>query len=350
MSNLVVVFIILALLAVIVASLISGIRVLQEYERGVVFRLGRVLPRPKGPGLVFLLPFGMDRMYKVNLQDVTMNVPPQDVVTKDNVTMRVDAVIHIRVVDPVLAVSQAAQTTLRGILAQYELDTLFAEREQINRELRQVIATAAQAWGVEVLVVEIKDVDLPGGEQVNLVDIVTRYGKAKAKQAAQEQAHQGRGQKIFLCYRREDTKWPARAVHGSLSAKYGHEQVFRDVDSIPAGVRFSNWIKSEIGKSSVMIVLIGNAWSSAQDKAGRRRLDLPEDWVRQEIEAALRRNIPIIPVCVEGARMPSEGELPSSIAGLRAFQYAELADSRWDVDVGRLLDDIDKCTSSGDDR
>src|ERR687886_2848173 len=139
-----VVLIVLLVIALIVWGAISMVSVLQEYERGVVFRLGRVLPRAKGPGVILLLPFGIDRMRKVTLQTVAMNVPPQDVITKDNVTMRVDAVVYARVVEPVpavvrvqnylFAVSQAAQTNLRAILGRYELDTLLGERESINRE------------------------------------------------------------------------------------------------------------------------------------------------------------------------------------------------------------------------
>jgi regulator of protease activity HflC (stomatin/prohibitin superfamily) len=171
METWVVVLLVLGVIALIIWGIVSMVSVLNEYERGVVFRLGRVRGKPKGPGLIILLPFGIDRMRKVNLQTVAMNVPPQDVITKDNVTMRVDAVIYSRVVDPVLAVvrvqnylfavSQSAQTNLRAMLGKYELDTLLSEREAINRELHGVIARVTHDWGVEVLSVEVKDVDLP---------------------------------------------------------------------------------------------------------------------------------------------------------------------------------------------
>ena len=171
MSTWVVVLIVVVVIALIVWGVVSMVHVLQEYERGVVFRLGRVRSRPKGPGLIILLPFGIDRMRKVTLQTVAMNVPPQDVITKDNITMRVDAVIYAKVVEPVpavvrvqnylFAVSQAAQTNLRAMLGKYDLDTLLAEREAINRELHGIIAHRTHDWGVEVLGVEIKDVDLP---------------------------------------------------------------------------------------------------------------------------------------------------------------------------------------------
>jgi len=171
MTTWVVVLIVVAVLALIVWGIITMVEVLQEYERGVVFRLGRVKGKPKGPGLIILLPFNIDRMRKVTLQTVAMNVPPQDVITKDNVTMRVDAVIYSRVEKPVpavvkvqnylFAVSQAAQTNLRAILGKYDLDTLLSEREKINRELHGIIAQRTHEWGVEVIGVEIKDVDLP---------------------------------------------------------------------------------------------------------------------------------------------------------------------------------------------
>jgi regulator of protease activity HflC (stomatin/prohibitin superfamily) len=162
---------VIAVIALIVWGAVSMISVLNEYERGVVFRLGRVRGRPKGPGLIILLPFGIDRMRKVTLQTVAMNVPPQDVITKDNVTMRVDAVVYAKVVDPVLAVvrvqnylfavSQSAQTNLKGILGKYDLDTMLGERETVNRELHGIIARTTHDWGVEVIGVELKDVDLP---------------------------------------------------------------------------------------------------------------------------------------------------------------------------------------------
>jgi regulator of protease activity HflC (stomatin/prohibitin superfamily) len=171
MATWVVVLIVLGVLGLIVWGLVTMVEVLQEYERGVVFRLGRVRDKPKGPGLIILLPFNIDRMRKVTIQTVAMNVPPQDVITKDNVTMRVDAVVYSRVVKPVpavvrvqnylFAVSQAAQTNLRAMLGKYELDTLLGEREAINRELHGIIAQRTHEWGVEVIGVEIKDVDLP---------------------------------------------------------------------------------------------------------------------------------------------------------------------------------------------
>ena len=159
------------LLGVIV--LVNAIRVVREYDRLVVFRLGRVIGE-KGPGLVFLIPL-VDRPVRVGLRTVTMDVPPQDIITRDNVTVKVNAVIYFRVVDPNQAVvqvesflkatSQIAQTTLRSILGQAELDELLAEREKLNQALQQVIDRQTEPWGVKVSTVEVKNVDLPSEMQ-----------------------------------------------------------------------------------------------------------------------------------------------------------------------------------------
>jgi regulator of protease activity HflC (stomatin/prohibitin superfamily) len=156
----------IVLLAIV---LVNAIRILREYERGVVFRLGRLIGE-KGPGLVLLIPF-VDRMVKVSLRTVTMDVPPQDVITRDNVSVKINAVIYFRVVDAARAIvqvedflfatSQIAQTTLRATAGQAELDQILAEREQINRQLQQIIDQQTEPWGVKVSVVEVKNVDLP---------------------------------------------------------------------------------------------------------------------------------------------------------------------------------------------
>jgi regulator of protease activity HflC (stomatin/prohibitin superfamily) len=167
MSGLVLAGVIAFLLLLLLSA---SIKIVQEYERGVIFRLGRVLAGAKGPGLFFIIPI-VDRMVKVNLQTVTMNVPPQDVITRDNVTVRVDAVIYFHVIDPVKAVveiqnylvgtSQIAQTTLRSILGKADLDQLLGKREDLNDQLQAVIDDLTEPWGVKVTLVEIKDVDLP---------------------------------------------------------------------------------------------------------------------------------------------------------------------------------------------
>ncbi len=151
-------------------AIMTSIRVLFEYERGVVFRLGK-LTRAKGPGLIFLVPFGIDRLRKMDLRIVALDIAPQDTITKDNVSVRVNAVVYFRVVDPTKAVveiedyyfatSQLAQTTLRSVIGQSELDELLAERERINEVVREIIDAGTDHWGIEVTGVEIKDIDLP---------------------------------------------------------------------------------------------------------------------------------------------------------------------------------------------
>jgi regulator of protease activity HflC (stomatin/prohibitin superfamily) len=149
--------------------LASSIRILREYERGVIFRLGRLIAQ-KGPGLILLIPI-IDRMVRVDLRTVTLTVPPQEVITKDNVTVRVNAVAYFRVIDPnraitevenfLVATSQISQTTLRSVLGKAELDALLSERERLNVELQQIIDEQTEPWGVKVSTVEVKDVELP---------------------------------------------------------------------------------------------------------------------------------------------------------------------------------------------
>lgn len=156
-------------IVIILILLFSAIRILKEYERGVIFRFGR-LRGTKGPGIFIIIPF-VDKMVKVDLRTVTMDVPPQDVITRDNVPVKVNAVIYFRVLDPaksivniekyILATSQIAQTTLRSILGQAELDDLLARREKINQELQKIIDEQTDPWGIKVSMVEIKDVELP---------------------------------------------------------------------------------------------------------------------------------------------------------------------------------------------
>jgi hypothetical protein len=151
-------------------ALVSSIRVLYEYQRGVIFRLGKLV-RAKGPGLVFLVPFGVDRMKKMDLRIIALDIAPQDTITKDNVSVTVNAVVYFRVADPAKAVveiedyyfatSQLAQTTLRSVIGQSELDELLAERERINDIVRDIIDAGTDPWGIEVTGVEIKDIGLP---------------------------------------------------------------------------------------------------------------------------------------------------------------------------------------------
>jgi regulator of protease activity HflC (stomatin/prohibitin superfamily) len=170
-------------LVLILFFLASAIKILREYERGVIFRLGRVI-KTKGPGLIILIPI-IDKMVKVSLRLVAMDVPPQDVITRDNVSVKVNAVIYFRVMDPTKAIievenflfatSQLAQTTLRSVCGQVELDELLAEREKINTQLQEILDAHTDPWGIKVTTVEVKHIDLP-----------TEMQRAMARQAEAE--------------------------------------------------------------------------------------------------------------------------------------------------------------------
>jgi regulator of protease activity HflC (stomatin/prohibitin superfamily) len=172
------------LILFIIIILASAIKVAREYERGVVFRLGRLVLPPKGPGLFLIIP-GIDRMLKISLRTVVMDVPPQDIITRDNVSIKINAVVYFRVVNPADAVvqvenylyatSQLAQTTLRSIAGQAELDEILSERDKLSREIQTILDRSTDPWGIKVSMVEIKHVDLPQEMQ-----------RAMAKQAEAE--------------------------------------------------------------------------------------------------------------------------------------------------------------------
>ena len=150
--------------------LFNSVKVVQEYERAIIFRLGRVMPQPKGPGIFFIL-WPIDRMIKLDLRTITLDVPPQDIITKDNVSVKVNAVVYYRVMDPIKAVieienyrfgtSQISQTTLRSVIGQVELDDLLSNRDKLNSALQEIIDKHTDPWGIKVSAVEIKYVDLP---------------------------------------------------------------------------------------------------------------------------------------------------------------------------------------------
>lgn len=156
---------------ILIAIVASGVRILQEYERGVVFRLGNALPQVKGPGLNLIIPFGIDRLVKVEMRVLTLDVPPQEVITRDNVSIRVNAVVYFRVVDArrsileinnyLYATSQLAQTTLRSVCGQQELDYLLTERDQLNTDIQSILDKHTDPWGIKVTLVEVKQIDLP---------------------------------------------------------------------------------------------------------------------------------------------------------------------------------------------
>jgi regulator of protease activity HflC (stomatin/prohibitin superfamily) len=191
--------VVIAAVLVVVFILASAVRIVNEYERGVIFSLGRVRGPAKGPGLFFLVPI-RDRMVKIDLRTVSMNVPPQEVITRDNVPARVDAVIYFRVVDPnravvevenyVLATSQISQTTLRSVLGQKDLDDLLTNREAINEELQTIIDDHTEPWGIKVSVVEVKDVEIPQQMQRAMARQAESERERRAKIIAAEGEYQ----------------------------------------------------------------------------------------------------------------------------------------------------------------
>lgn len=183
----------------IVGYIGSSIKILNEYERGVVFRLGRVLKTTKGPGLIFVFP-PFDRMVRISLRTVVLDVPPQDVITKDNVSVKVNAVVYFKVVEPLKAVlevedyyfatSQMAQTTLRSILGEGELDDLLSGRERINDELQKILDEVTDPWGIKVSAVEVKHVDLP----VEMQRAMARQAEAERERRAKIISSEGESQ------------------------------------------------------------------------------------------------------------------------------------------------------------
>lgn len=175
--------------ALVVLYLLNAIKILREYERGVIFRLGRVLAKPKGPGLIFVFP-PIDRMVRVSLRIVAMDIPPQDVITRDNVSVKVNAVVYFRVMDPqkaiievqdyLFATSQLAQTTLRSVLGEVELDELLAEREKLNAQLQEILDKHTDPWGIKVQLTEMKHVDLPD----NMVRAIAKQAEAEREKRA----------------------------------------------------------------------------------------------------------------------------------------------------------------------
>lgn len=189
---------IIVVIAIIGLIIFSGVKILYEYERGVIFRLGR-LSGTKGPGFKWIIP-GIDKMIKISLRIITMDVPPQDVITKDNVSVKVNAVVYFKVVEPEKAVvqvenylyatSQLAQTTLRSVLGQVELDDLLAEREKLNLKLQDVLDKQTDAWGIKVTLVEVKYVDLPQDMQKAMARQAEAERERRAKVIAAEGEYQ----------------------------------------------------------------------------------------------------------------------------------------------------------------
>jgi regulator of protease activity HflC (stomatin/prohibitin superfamily) len=187
--------VVIVLVILVVIFIAASIRILREYERGVIFRLGRLIAQ-KGPGLILLIPF-IDQMVRIDLRTVTLSVPPQEVISKDNVTVRVTAVCYFRVIDSnkavteienfLLATTQIAQTTLRSVLGKAELDSLLSERERLNAELQQIIDEQTEPWGVKVTTVEVKDVELP----TDMQRAIARQAEAERERRAKVIAADG---------------------------------------------------------------------------------------------------------------------------------------------------------------
>ena len=188
-----------AVVILVVLLLSASVRIAREYERGVIFRLGRLRSPPKGPGLFLLIPV-VDKMVRVDLRTVTLNVPPQEVITKDNVPVRVNAVAYFRIIDPekaivqienfMVATSQISQTTLRSVLGQHQLDELLSERDKINAILQQIIDDSTSPWGIKVSIVEVKDVEIPSGMQRAMARQAEAERERRAKVIAAEGEYQ----------------------------------------------------------------------------------------------------------------------------------------------------------------
>jgi len=227
---LVIVFIIVS----VIYFLMSAIKILKEYERGVVFRLGRIIP-VKGPGIIIIIPF-IDKLVKVGMRTVTMDVPAQDIITMDNISVKVNAVVYFRVMDPIKAItevedflyatSQMAQTTLRSILGQSQLDDLLAKREELNTQLQKVIDEQTEPWGIKVTTVEVKNVDLPSemqraiarqaeAERERRAKIIHAEGELQASQKLSEAATIMATQPISLQLRYLQTLTEIAAEHNS---------------------------------------------------------------------------------------------------------------------------------------
>src|SRR3954453_9760650 len=242
---------------VVVSVVLSAVKIVKEYERGVIFRIGRVQGGPKGPGLFILLPV-VDRMVKIDLRTVTMDVPPQDVITRDNVPARVTAVIYFRVVDPnksvlevenhVLATSQIAQTTLRSVLGQKNLDDLLTNREEINEELQAIIDEQTEPWGIKVSVVEVKDVEIPQ----NMQRAMARQAESERERRAKIIAAEGEYQASERLRQAADRLESPTALQLRLFQTMGEiatEQNSTIVLSVPLDL-FKPFLESQNGSSS----------------------------------------------------------------------------------------------------
>jgi regulator of protease activity HflC (stomatin/prohibitin superfamily) len=304
-------------------ALFTSLRILWEYERGVIFRLGK-LTRAKGPGLIFLVPFGVERMRKMDLRIVALDIPPQDTITKDNVSLSVNAVVYFRVADPAKAVveiedyyfatSQLAQTTLRSVIGQSELDELLAERERINEIVREIIDEGTDPWGIDVTGVEIKDIDLP-----------KEMKRAMAKQAEAERERRG---KVI-------------AAEGEYQASKKLALAANTIEKHPVAVqlRFMQTaveIAAENNSTTVFPIPMDLFGSIAKGSAGAMT-----DQEIKELEAASAEDLEALDPENRGKALPDGAETQllaetaKSILGLNPVSAAKEDDEKEDVPVER---------------
>jgi regulator of protease activity HflC (stomatin/prohibitin superfamily) len=299
-------FIVLAIIVIFVGSLIlSAIKIVKEYERGVIFRLGRVQGGAKGPGLFILLPF-VDKMVKIDLRTVTMEVPPQEIITRDNVPARVTAVIYFRVVDPnksvievenhILATSQISQTTLRSVLGQRDLDDLLTNRETINEELQKIIDEQTEPWGIKVSVVEVKDVEIPQ----NMQRAMARQAESERERRAKIIAAEGEFQASERLRQAADKLESPTALQLRLFQTMGEIAVNQNSTIIlPVPV---DLLKPYLSDSSP-----DGSGASAQQKS-------EEEWKREEREAERRYKETLGEVSREVSSEEVSAEMPEGKA------------------------------------
>ncbi|HSM62033.1 MAG TPA: slipin family protein [Longimicrobiales bacterium] len=290
------------------AGLLTSLRILFEYERGVVFRLGK-LTRAKGPGLIFLVPFGVERMRKMDLRIVALDIAPQDTITKDNVSVRVNAVVYFRVADPTKAVveiedyyfatSQLAQTTLRSVIGQSELDELLAERERINEVVRSIIDEGTDEWGIEVTGVEIKDIDLPQEMKRAMAKQAEAERERRAKVIAAEGEYQASTKLVLAA--EVIQKFPVALQLRFLQTVVEVAAENNSTTLFPIPIELFRPLVERQDKADQ------EATARALHKAAETMVGaLPEGSDRATLEAAARKLVGLTPGGAEKARVPVE--------------------------------------------
>jgi regulator of protease activity HflC (stomatin/prohibitin superfamily) len=286
-------------------ALLTSLRVLMEYQRGVIFRLGKLV-RAKGPGVIFMIPFGIERMSRMDLRIVALDIPPQETISKDNVSMTVNAVVYFRVADPAKAVveiedyyfatSQLAQTTLRSVIGQSELDDLLAERERINEIVREIIDQGTDAWGIEVTGVEIKDIGLPTemqramarqaeAERERRAKVINAEGEFQASAKLALAADVIRKHPAVLQLRFLQTVVEIAAENNSTTLFPIPVDLFRPFIEAATGVRQGGFPAEDEDEADPLRLPEGEAQSVLEETA-RRVLGLEPGWTREAEPAA----------------------------------------------------------------